>query len=101
MYQLMGNIYLKQRQPDSAKRLYAELGKYNPSFSHYFLAYVDATTGNIPAAYGEIDNAIEADPYNQQAYELAIKIAQQTKNTDKQDEYYEKAKKAFPEAADK
>jgi glycosyltransferase involved in cell wall biosynthesis/tetratricopeptide (TPR) repeat protein len=97
MYQLMGNIYMKQGKADSAVKLYKRLEQYSPGYSHFLLAYSYATTGNAKAALTEIDNAIEADPHLDQAYKLGIQIAHQTKNSAKEEEYYEKAKKEFPE----
>jgi len=97
----MGNAYLKLHQVDSAKKLYAGLANYSPGYYHYFMAYTAAVSGDIQGAYMEIDNSIDADPDNQQPYELAVKIAQQTKDQAKQEEYYDKYKKAFPEQEDK
>ncbi len=101
VYQMMGGIYMKQHQADSAMKLYKDLEKYNPSFSHFFTAYVLASTGNGNAALGEIDNAIAADPYNDQAYKMGIQLAQQMKDQAKAEEYEEKARKAFPQTDDK
>ncbi len=98
MYQLMGNAYMKMRQPDNAIKLYKELAKYNEGYSHFFLAYAYAGTGNAQQAFMEIDNAIEADPYNQQAYKLGMQLAQQIKDQNRAEDYLEKAKKAFPES---
>ena len=78
-------------------KLYKNLAQYNESYSHYFMAYAYATSGNASSAYSEIDASIEADKYNQQAYNLGIKLAQQLKDQGRAEEYYEKAKKAFPE----
>jgi tetratricopeptide (TPR) repeat protein len=97
VYQAMGNAYLKARKVDSAIALYKELDKYNPAYSHFFLAYTYATTGNAKSALNEIDMALEADMYMEQAYKLGMQIAQQSHSSDKAEEYSEKAKKAFPE----
>ncbi len=96
-YQLMGGVFMKQQKIDSAMNLYTRLEQYNPGYSHFFKAYAHAVTGNANAAYDEIDKAIEADPYNQQAYKLGMQIAQQTKNNMRLQEYNEKAQKAFPQ----
>jgi glycosyltransferase involved in cell wall biosynthesis/tetratricopeptide (TPR) repeat protein len=96
-YQMIGSAYMKQHQADSAMKLYKDLEKYNPGYSHFFMAYAYATTGNGRAALGEIDNAIEADPHNEQAYKLGMQIAQGMKDQNKMEEYNEKARKAFPE----
>jgi Tfp pilus assembly protein PilF len=97
VYEILGNIYLKQNRADSAINLYKNLVQYNAGYGHFFLGYTYATMGNATMAFNEIDNAIEADPTNQQAYKLGIQLAQQTKNSSKAEEYYDKAKKAFPE----
>ena len=96
-YQIMGGSYLKAHKVDSAMKLYKNLAKYNESYSHYLQAYAYAVTGNASSAFSEVDASIEADKYNQQAYNLGIKIAQQLKDQARAEEYYDKAKKAFPE----
>ncbi len=101
MYQLMGGAYMKMHQPEKAMSLYKDLAKYNEGYSHIMLAYAYAGTGDARQAFMEVDNAIEADPYNQQAYNLGAKLAEQTKDQGKAEEYYEKYKKAFPEPEDK
>jgi glycosyltransferase involved in cell wall biosynthesis/tetratricopeptide (TPR) repeat protein len=100
-YQMIGSIYMKQHKTDSAMKLYKDLEKYNPGYSHFFMAYAYATTGNGRAALNEVDNSIEADPYNEQPYKLGIQIAQQMHDQGKADEYMEKAHKAFPETEEK
>jgi predicted Zn-dependent protease len=97
MYEILGNNFLKEHKADSALSLYRELTKYDAGYGHFFQAYAYATMGNANNAFAEVDAAIEADPYNQQAYKLGIQLAQQTKNSGKAEEYYDKAKKAFPE----
>jgi tetratricopeptide (TPR) repeat protein len=97
IYEMAGQIYLKQGKTDSAIQLYKGLEKYDASYSHFFTAYAYAVKGNISAAYSEIDNAIDADASNQSAYKLGIQIAQQTKNKAKEEEYYDRARKEFPE----
>jgi len=98
--QTMGGIFLKDRKVDSAMNLYKRLEKYSPSVSHFFMAYTYAIMGNANAAYGEIDQSIAADKYNEQAYRLAIQIAQQTKDMGRAEEYSAKAEKAFPKQAE-
>ena len=100
-YQIIGNAYLKARKVDSAINLYKNLAQYNPSFSHYFMAIAYATSGNASNAFNEIDASIEADKYNQQAYNLGIKLAQQMKDQGRAEDYYDKAKKAFPDEESK
>jgi Tfp pilus assembly protein PilF len=97
-YQLMGGAYMKMQQPDKAIKLYQDLLKYNEGYGHFMLAYGYAATGNARQAFAEVDAAIEADPHNQQAYKLGMQLAQQTKDQARQEEYYDKAKKAFPES---
>ncbi|GAA4460162.1 hypothetical protein GCM10023093_02360 [Nemorincola caseinilytica] len=94
--QEMGGIFLKQQKVDSAIALYKRLQPYSKSYSHFFLAYTYAVTGNANAAFTEIDNAIAADPYNDQAYKLGIQIAQQTRDMGRAEEYTTKAAKYFP-----
>ena len=96
VYNTLCNIYLKSNRTDSVISICKELEKYNPSMSHYFTGYAYAVSGNINAAYAELDKAIDADPYNQEAYSLAMQIAKQTKDAARGEDYYEKAKKAFP-----
>ncbi len=96
-YQIMGNAFLKARKVDSAMNLYKRLAPYNESYSHYFQAIGYATTGNGSKAFNEIDAAIEADKYNQQAYKLGMQLSQQMKDQVKAEDYYERAKAAFPE----
>jgi glycosyltransferase involved in cell wall biosynthesis/tetratricopeptide (TPR) repeat protein len=100
VYQTMGNILLKDKKVDAAKELYKRLEKYNPSYSHFFMAYTYAMTGNANGAFSEIDEAIAADPYNDQAYRLAIQLAQQTRDMNRAEEYNAKAEKAFPKQAE-
>ncbi len=100
VYQAMGSAYLKEHKMDSAMALYADLGKYNPAYSHFFIAYTYATTGNAKKALDEIDNALDADMYMEQAYKLGIQIAQQSHNSGKAEEYQERAAKAFPESGE-
>jgi glycosyltransferase involved in cell wall biosynthesis/Tfp pilus assembly protein PilF len=100
VYQTMGGIFMKEKKVDSAMNLYKRLEKYNPSFSHFFVGYTYAMTGNVNAAYGEIDQAIAADPYNDQPYRLAIQIAQQTRDMGRAEEYNAKFEKAFPKPAE-
>ncbi len=97
VYQSMGNAYLRGHKLDSAITLYKELEKYNAAYSHFLMAYAYATSGNGKSALNEIDNALDADMYMEQAYKLGIQIAQQMKNSAKADEYKEKASLAFPE----
>ena len=97
VYQSMGGAYLKAHKPDSAIALYTRLGKYNEAYSHFFIGYAYATMGNAAKALSEIDNAIEADMYMEQAYKLGMQIAQQSHNSGKVEEYQEKAARAFPE----
>lgn len=97
IYQILGNLYMKERKLDEALKLYKELGKYSPAYAHFFSAYAYATTGNANGAFAEVDAAIEADPYMEQSYKLGVQLAQQTKNSSKAEEYYEKAQKAFPQ----
>ena len=101
VYELMGNTYLKQHKTDSAIQLYTGLAKYNESYSHFFLGYTYATMGNASRAFAEIDNAIAADPYNQQAYMLGMQLAKQTKDQGRAEDYNEKARKVFPEEENK
>ena len=100
VYQAMGSAYMNARKPDSAIALYRRLEKYNPSYSHFFVGYVYAVTGNVNGAYAELDESIAADPQNEQPYKLAMQLAKQTRNDARAEEYYEKVKKAFPEAAE-
>lgn len=95
--QEMGGIFLKQQKIDSAVALYKRLEKFSSTYSHFFMAYTYAVTGNANGAFGEIDQAIAADPYNDQAYRLGIQIAQQTKDMGRAEEYSNKAKKYFPQ----
>lgn len=95
-YQTMGDIFLQEKKVDSAMSLYERLTKYNPGYGHFFLGYTYARLGNANAAFGEIDKAIEADPYNEQPYGLGIQLAKQVKDYSKQEEYNSKAEKAFP-----
>jgi glycosyltransferase involved in cell wall biosynthesis/tetratricopeptide (TPR) repeat protein len=97
VYELMGDTYFKMHQPDSARKLFAGLGKYNEALSHYFLAYAAANTGDIRGAFAEIDNSLELDPFDMQTYQLGMKLAQQTHDAGKQEDYAERAKKYFPE----
>jgi glycosyltransferase involved in cell wall biosynthesis/tetratricopeptide (TPR) repeat protein len=101
VYQVVGNAYLKDHKADSAIAMYKELGKYNPGYSHFFLGYTYATTGNANNALQEIDAALDADMYMEQAYKLGMQIAQQTHNSVKMDEYSERARIAFPETEEK
>jgi glycosyltransferase involved in cell wall biosynthesis/tetratricopeptide (TPR) repeat protein len=96
-YQTMGGIFVKEKKTESAMNLYKKLEKYSPGYSHFFMAYTHAMTGNANAAFGEIDQAIAADPYNEQAYKLAIQLAQQTRDMNRVEEYNAKAQKAFPQ----
>jgi glycosyltransferase involved in cell wall biosynthesis len=96
-YQLIGSNYLKMKQPEEAIKLYKGLEPYNAGYSHLFLAYTYASMGNAKQAFMEIDNSIEADPTVQQAYKLGIKLAQQTKDEARQNDYIEKANKEFPQ----
>jgi Tfp pilus assembly protein PilF len=64
------------------------------------MAYTYAMTGNANGAFSEIDEAIAADPYNDQAYRLAIQLAQQTRDMNRAEEYNAKAEKAFPKQAE-
>lgn len=95
--QLMGDIFLKQQKLDSAMALYSRLEPHNKSYSHFLKGYAYAVAGNANAAFGELDQAIAADPHNDQAYKLAIQIAQQTRDMGRMEEYNEKARKAFPQ----
>ncbi len=97
MFQLIGAQYMKMKQPEKAMAAYQSLGKYNPGFSHFLMAYTYAVAGNAQQAFAEVDNSLKADPYNQQTYQLGIKLAQQVRDQGKADEYMDKYKKAFPE----
>jgi glycosyltransferase involved in cell wall biosynthesis/tetratricopeptide (TPR) repeat protein len=94
-YQEMGGIFMKAQKADSARNLYQRLEKYDAGYSHFLMAYSYAVSGNANAAFGEIDKAIEADPYNEQAYKLGIQIAQQTRDMNRAEEYNSKAQKMF------
>jgi tetratricopeptide (TPR) repeat protein len=95
--QLVGTIFLKQQKVADAIAFYKSMEQYSPSVSHFFRGYMYAATGNANAAFAELDEAIAADPYNEQPYKMAIQIAQQMKDQSRAQEYYEKAQKAFPE----
>ena len=75
--------------------LFKSVEQYSPSVSHFLLGYGHAITGNVQAAYSELDRSIEADPYNEQAYRLAMQIAQQTKDMNRLEEYNARAQKVF------
>jgi glycosyltransferase involved in cell wall biosynthesis/tetratricopeptide (TPR) repeat protein len=94
-YQELGGIFIKEKKVDSAINLYKRLEQYSPAYSHFFLAYTYAMTGNANAAFDEIDKSLVADPFNEQAYKLGIQLAQQTRNFGKAEEYNTKAQKAF------
>lgn len=96
-YQLMGSAYAKMGKPEQAITLYKNLEKYNEGYGHFLQAYAYASMGKAREAFNEIDNSLEADPYNQQVYKFAIDLAQQAKDRGRAEEYYEKAQKAFPE----
>jgi glycosyltransferase involved in cell wall biosynthesis/Tfp pilus assembly protein PilF len=96
-YQQVGSNYLKMNKPDEAIKFYKGLEQYNPGYSHLFLAYTYISIGNAKNAFMEIDNAIDADPTLQPAYNLGIKLAKKTKNQAKEEEYNDKASKAFPQ----
>lgn len=95
--QMIGGLYMKQNQPEKAMNTYKEVAKYNPSLAHFFQGYTYAMMGNANAAFSEIDEAINTDPYNDQAYRLGMQIAQQTRNMGKAQEYNEKMQTAFPQ----
>ena len=96
-YEMMGLAFLKLHHADSAVKLYRSLELYSPSYSHYLMAFVYAATQNDEAALNEIDIAIEIDPYNELAYKLGMKIAQDMMDDSKSKEYGEKGKKALEE----
>lgn len=98
VYRLMGNQYMKMGQPENALKLYNKLLTYNAAHGHLLLSMGYATIGDINRAYSEIDESIAADPYNDQTYKVAMQIARRTKNAGKEQEYYEKAIKVFPQA---
>ncbi len=95
--QTLGSIYMEQNKNDSAMAVFSRLGQYNKSESHLLTAFVYARQGNANAAFGELDAAIAADPYNDQAYKLAIQLAQQTRDMGRVEEYSSKAQKMFPQ----
>lgn len=93
--QTMGAAYMKANKPDSAMALFKSVEQYSPAVSHFLLGYGHAITGNVQGAYSELDRSIEADPYNEQAYRLAMQIAQQTKDMNRLEEYNARAQKVF------
>jgi len=95
VYQTLGDILLKNKLVEEALKLYSELEKYNPGYGHFFKAYTYAVSGNANAAFDEIDLSIAADPYNEQAYKLAVQLAQQTRDMNRAEEYNAKAQKMF------
>lgn len=93
--QTMGTAFMKANKPDSAMALFKSVEQYSPSVSHFLMGYGYAITGNAQAAYSELDQSIAADPNNEQAYRLAMQIAQQTKDMGRLEEYNSKAQKVF------
>lgn len=100
IYKVMGSIYLEHNKMDSALNLFKELLPWDESEGHLLMGYAYASTGNATRAFNEIDNAIDANPTNQDAYKLGIQLAQKLKKRDKAEEYYDRAKKAFPDLED-
>lgn len=93
--QTMGGAYVKAGKAESAMALFKSVEQYSPSVSHFLLGYGYAITGNAQAAYNELDQAIAADPYNEQPYRLAMQIAQQTKDMGRMEDYNSRAQKVF------
>ncbi len=91
------SLFMKQQKVDSAVAYFKGIEQYSPSASHFFLGYTYAMAGNANAAFGEIDEAIAADPHNDQPYKLAIELAKQMKDMNRVEEYTARAQKVFPQ----